>query len=300
MRRVWALLPTWCYKGVGRKVFSPCLKKVFSPCLKKVFSPCLDTLFSPCLEKVLSPCLEKVFSPCLEKVFSPCLEKVLSPCLEKVFSPCLEKVLDLRRSEIERALEVMRVVLPSGAQEQVKGTLDNVMVSKLAMFVVDNLGVECERNLFKVDFHLMFPYLLVTGVYNLSGESRGHSKLYGDGGFSLNLVDSKLVGDLNFDSPNGNDIVAKNANIRYYIDKPYSKVNFENLLGGGDAGVFINELLGYMADMILSHIRDKMDDYLANLLLDYVNSKLQGRTRGQVEGFVRAIDNGTIPFDFLL
>nr|CAD7444502.1 unnamed protein product [Timema bartmani] len=157
---------------------------------------------------------------------------------------------------------------------QVRGTLDNVMVSKLAMFVVDNLGVECERNLFKVDFHLMFPYLLVTGVYNVSGESRGHSKLYGDGGFSRVEQD--------------------------YLMYPLLNVNFENLLGGGDAGVFINELLGYMADMILSHIRDKMDDYLANILLDYVNSRLQGCTRGQVEGFVRAIDSGTIPFDFLL
>nr|CAD7607057.1 unnamed protein product [Timema genevievae] len=177
----------------------------------------------------------------------------------------------------------------------VRGTLDNVMVSKLAMFVVDNLGVECERNLFKVDFHLMFPYLLVTGVYNVSGESRGHSKLYGDGGFSaidLFIEDGKiaLVVDNQYNSRVERD----------YLMYPLLKVNFENFLGGGDAGVFINELLGYMADMILSHIRDKMDDYLANILLDYVNSRLQGRTRGQVEGFVRAIDNGTIPFDFLL
>jgi len=124
-----------------------------------------------------------------------------------------------------------------------------------------------------MDLRSILPYLKISGQYSIDGIMLGVFPIFGDGPFTVELFDLVMLGggDLDID-PTGKYLQL--SSLKMDANFTTMAFNFENLLGGGDLGATINEIMGQLGSSIFEQVKPKILDGLINGITKVVNDAL--------------------------
>merc|ERR1712110_936124 len=147
-------------------------------------------------------------------------------------------------------------------------TLDGLAVKNLASFETRTIHADIlDLNL---QIELFIPLLKAEGIYSLQGSIFGLLPLYGDGDAQLNITGLDAGGFLQV------------TELELGADFQGISLHLDNLLGGGDFGETINNLLSALAPQLWDLFKDDLFGIINKALVDVINNELKKCTVDEI------------------
>jgi hypothetical protein len=152
---------------------------------------------------------------------------------------------------------------------KMKGDITNVAVSGLASSEVTRVQTNLLALSGEIDWEL--PELVIEGDYDIDGLAAFIFPIYGKGPFRIAVSDVKLFAGIKLTMV-GEHIQVKGSFLNIHVGK--FDVKFEGLLGGGDLGDTLNEIINIIGQKIFDLIKPSLQDSLMHSMEQFVYSKL--------------------------
>jgi hypothetical protein len=161
----------------------------------------------------------------------------------------------------------------SEPQISLDGNITNFKVVGLSRFEILNVSSEFPR--FVLDIQLRFPALEISGEYNVKGKAGQVLPIFGSGPFSVNLTELTLAFGCSLQFKTGNRISMEELHYQIQIEK--IEVNIEGLMGGGEFGKTLNDIINSQGlQVFVGVIEPKFHDQVVASLLEKINELLKG------------------------
>lgn len=148
--------------------------------------------------------------------------------------------------------------------------VSNIEIDQLSQLRLTSLHLDL--NALKMDLRSILPYLKISGNYSLNGKIFKIFPLYGDGPFSVEAFDLVMMGggSLGFDTARHVQLtsIVMDTNFTTMV------VDFENLLGGGDLGDTLNEIVTDLGTLVFNEVKPYVIDILSSSIIKVVNAAL--------------------------
>merc|ERR1719192_2103854 len=151
-------------------------------------------------------------------------------------------------------------------------SIENLVIRNLSTFDTKLAHLDLEQ--LSLALELGIKDLRGDAIYNLTGNILGLIPLYGDGDIWLEIYDldlyamaSVLINEEGFVRVTEMEVSANFTSIKLHLD---------NLLGGGNFGESINNLLNLLGDYIWDQLKDILFPLLETVLRDVINDALDG------------------------
>jgi len=170
--------------------------------------------------------------------------------------------------------EVPHFDIPHIEEDIIKAdiTIDDLVIKNLATFNTEVVHLDLEA--LALNLELTIANLRGDAMYSLDGNIAGILPLYGDGpmwleihGLDLIAAASVLINEEGF-------VVITDMNLE--ADFTEIKAHLDNLLGGGNFGETINNMLNLLGDFIWDQLKDVLFPILNDFIKDALNDALQG------------------------
>jgi len=170
--------------------------------------------------------------------------------------------------------EVPKFEIPHIEEDIIKAdiSIDNLVITNLSTFITEIAHLDVED--LALELELRIPQLRGDAIYNLTGNILGILPLYGDGPMYLEIdqldVYAKaavLINEQGYVVIQSMQLSANFTDIRAHLD---------NLLGGGNFGESVNNLLNLLGDFIWDALKDTLFPLLEKVLTDVINDALDG------------------------
>jgi len=150
-------------------------------------------------------------------------------------------------------------------------TLDNLMVKNLATFETRNIHVDILD--LNMQIELFVPLLRADGVYSLDGSIFGLLPLYGNGDAYIEItgLDISANPGIIIDADGYLQVTELELNAGFQG----IKLHLDNLLGGGDFGETINNLLSVLAPQLWDLFKNDLFNELNKVLVSLLNNELK-------------------------
>merc|ERR1712241_313141 len=151
-------------------------------------------------------------------------------------------------------------------------SIENLVVRNLSTFDTKLAHLDLES--LSLSLELGINDLRGDAIYNLTGNILGLIPLYGDGAIWLEIYDLDL-------SASAAVIINEQGFVRVTtmtLSAAFSsiKIHLENLLGGGNFGESVNNLLNLLGDYIWDQLKDILFPLLDDVLRKVINDALDG------------------------
>ncbi|XP_013788960.1 uncharacterized protein LOC106472839 [Limulus polyphemus] len=153
---------------------------------------------------------------------------------------------------------------------RIRAQLKNLKISGLSQIQISTLQADV-RNL-KLELGLLIPNLSVTGTYFLDGIVARLFPLNGNGKFQVTATNAKIYGAAVLILTSGGTIQLDNVDLD--IDFRAIGVRFDNLLGGGPFGAFLNKLMTSFGHKIFNVFKGHLIEKLETSFKKSVNRDL--------------------------
>merc|ERR1711915_239287 len=151
-------------------------------------------------------------------------------------------------------------------------SIENLVVRNLSTFDTKLAHLDLEN--LALSLELGIDLLRGDAIYNLTGNILGLIPLYGDGEIWLEIYDLDL-------SASAAVVINEQGFVKVTtmtLSAAFSsiKIHLENLLGGGNFGESVNNLLNLLGDYIWDQLKDILFPLLESVLTDVINDALDG------------------------
>ncbi|XP_046442167.1 uncharacterized protein LOC124192739 [Daphnia pulex] len=153
----------------------------------------------------------------------------------------------------------------------IDAAIANTAVHYLSTLTVTTLHIDL--NAFRMDLRSFMPYMKIDGLYDLEGIALVVFPLYGNGPYRIEVFDVNMLGggSLGLDET-GNYLQLTSLE----MDATFTTmvVYFENLLGGGDLGDTINDIISELGMAIFELVKPVFIEALTTGIMKVVNDAL--------------------------
>ncbi|XP_063866722.1 uncharacterized protein LOC135103835 isoform X1 [Scylla paramamosain] len=161
----------------------------------------------------------------------------------------------------------------NSGSNRVQGSLSDVRVLGLSSFTIDK--VHSQLLTLKVDLELGIPLLEINGTYSITGKA-GILPIYGDGPFRMDAYNFTLKGMIDLGTTE--EGVFGVAVLDLDVATPKIEINFEDIMGGGEMGDFVNGILNSMAPDFLQSLENQYMPLLEETIRHEINQILHGNS----------------------
>merc|ERR1719192_550943 len=151
-------------------------------------------------------------------------------------------------------------------------SIENLVIRNLSTFETKQAHLDLES--LSLSLELGISDLRGDAIYNLTGNILGLIPLYGNGDIWLEIYDldlfasaAVLINEQGFVRVTQMDVSANFTSIKIHLD---------NLLGGGNFGESVNNLLNLLGDYIWEQLKVILFPLLESVLTDVINDALDG------------------------
>merc|ERR1711970_98694 len=155
---------------------------------------------------------------------------------------------------------------------KIDADITDLVIQYLSTFEIENVHLDIEG--LGLQLKLNMDLLQGDADYNLDGTIFSFIPIYGEGPMWLKLINLDLNADAavtinaeGFVQVETMDITADFTEIQLHLD---------GLLGGGDFGEVINQILNLMGKFIWDELKDKLFPEIDNALTNFLNEALKG------------------------
>ncbi|XP_076336548.1 uncharacterized protein LOC143239406 [Tachypleus tridentatus] len=153
---------------------------------------------------------------------------------------------------------------------RIRANLKNLRINGLSQIQITTIQADIQN--LKLELGLLIPNLSVTGTYFLQGIVAKLFPLNGNGKFQVTATNAKIYGAaVLILTPDG---IIQLDNVDLDIDFRAISVNFNNLLGGGPFGSFLNKLMSSFGHSIFNAFKGRLIEKLETSLKRSVNRDL--------------------------
>merc|ERR1712168_1036213 len=151
-------------------------------------------------------------------------------------------------------------------------SIENLVVKNLSTFDTKVAHLDLEN--LALTLELGINTLRGDAIYNLTGSILGLIPLYGDGAIWLEIYDLDLYASAGVLI--NEDGYVKVTSMVVSAELSSIKVHLDNLLGGGNFGESVNNLLNLLGDYIWDQLKGLLFPLLEDVLTDVINDALNG------------------------
>jgi len=151
-------------------------------------------------------------------------------------------------------------------------TIDELVITNLATFGIEVVHMDLES--LGLDLELTIANLRGDAIYSMDGSIAGILPLYGDGPMWLEIhgLDLIAAASIMINEEGFVEIVDMNLDAKF----TEIKIHLDNLLGGGNFGETINNMLNLLGGFIWDQLKGILIPELNKVLKEFINDALHG------------------------
>ncbi|XP_057364922.1 uncharacterized protein LOC130685614 [Daphnia carinata] len=165
-------------------------------------------------------------------------------------------------------ITIPTLTVPGGA---IDAAVADTAVHYLSTLVVTTLHIDLAQ--LSMDLRSFMPYMKIDGLYDLSGIAGVVFPIYGNGPYRLEIFEVNMLGggSMGLDET-GNYLQL--TSLEMDVSFTTMVVYFENLLGGGDLGDTLNDILSELGMAIFDMVKPIVIENLTTGIMKVVNDAL--------------------------
>jgi len=154
---------------------------------------------------------------------------------------------------------------------KMRGAVADIYSTGLNLLEVTSLN--CNILTLAVELVMDMPAFHIGGHYNVDGLALAIFPIYGDGPFSLDIGNFKINGRGQLGARLNGSLFMRQLD--FTMEMGTMAIRFEGLLGGGELGDVLNQIMNELGLAVYNGVRAILHDTLMTVMLDFVNFSLK-------------------------
>jgi len=146
-------------------------------------------------------------------------------------------------------------------------------IDSIGLKSLEVTSLSCNLITLAVDLVMNMPSFHIGGQYDVEGMALIIFPIYGRGPFSLDIDNFQINGHGQLGARLNGSLVMRNLD--FTMEMQSMAIKFEGLLGGGELGDVINEIIQIIGLDVYNTVRAILHDTLMTVMIDFINFSLK-------------------------